>query len=64
MSANSDNYMEAVQATSLLYKNDCDIFIHMNGDIASNIPAYGRIQGFLDICEVMTPILIRRETTN
>lgn len=50
-SVNSDNYMGAVQATSLLYKNDCDIFIHMNGDVASNIPAYGRIQGFLDICK-------------
>lgn len=49
-SVNSDNYMGAVQATSLLYKNDCDIFIHMNGDVAKNIPAYGRIQGFLDIC--------------
>ncbi|MCM1161922.1 MAG: substrate-binding domain-containing protein [Roseburia sp.] len=50
-SVNSDNYMGAVQATSLLYKNDCDIFIHMNGDVAKNIPAYGRIQGFLDICK-------------
>lgn len=50
-SVNSDNYMGAVQATSLLYKNDCDIFIHMNEDVASNIPAYGRIQGFLDICK-------------
>ncbi len=50
-SVNSDNYMGAVQATSLLYKNDCDIFIHMNADIAPDVPAYGRIQGFLDICK-------------
>lgn len=49
-SVNTDNYMGAVQAASLLYKNDCDILIHMNADISSNIPAYGRIQGFLDIC--------------
>ncbi len=50
-SVNSDNYMGAVQATSLLYKNDCDIFIHMNADISPDVPAYGRIQGFLDICK-------------
>lgn len=49
-SVNSDNYMGAVQATSLLYKNNCDVLIHMNADIDKNIPAYGRIQGFLDIC--------------
>lgn len=50
-SVNSDNYMGAVQATSLLYKNDCDILIHMNEDVPQNVPAYGRIQGFLDICK-------------
>jgi len=49
-SVNSDNYMGAVQATSLLYKNNCDVLIHMNSNIDTNIPAYGRIQGFLDIC--------------
>ena len=42
--------MGAIQATSLLYKNGCDILIHMNADIDSSIPAYGRIQVFLDIC--------------
>lgn len=50
-SVNTDNYMGAVQATSLLYKNDCDILIHINAHVSPDIPAYGRIKGFLDICE-------------
>ena len=50
-SVNTDNYMGGVQATSLLYKNNCDILIHINADIAPDVPAYGRIQGFLDICQ-------------
>lgn len=49
-SVNTDNYMGGVQATSLLYKSNCDILIHINVDVPSHIPAYGRIQGFLDIC--------------
>lgn len=49
-SVNTDNYMGGVQATSLLYKNNCDILIHINADISPLVPAYGRIQGFLDIC--------------
>ena len=50
-SVNTDNYMGAVQATSLLYKNQCDILIHINADLSPKVPAYGRIKGFLDICE-------------
>lgn len=50
-SVNSDNFMGGVQATSLLYKNDCDILIHANSDISPEVPAYGRIKGFLSICE-------------
>ncbi len=50
-SVNTDNYMGAVQATSLLIKNKCDILIHINSEFPSDIPAYGRIKGFLDICE-------------
>lgn len=50
-SVNTDNYMGAVQATSLLIKNKCDVLIHINSEFPSDIPAYGRIQGFLDICE-------------
>lgn len=50
-SVNTDNYMGAVQATSLLIKNKCDVLIHINSEFPSDIPAYGRIKGFLDICE-------------
>lgn len=49
-SINTDNYMGAVQATSLLIKNKCDILIHINSNVPENIPAYGRIKGFCDIC--------------
>lgn len=50
-SVNTDNYMGAVQATSLLIKNNCDVLIHINSHFSPEIPAYGRIKGFLDICE-------------
>ncbi len=50
-SINTDNYMGAVQGTSLLIKNNCDILLHVNGNVPENIPAYGRIKGFRDICE-------------
>lgn len=49
-SVNTDNYMGGVQATSLLYKNNCEILIHVNVDVPPEIPAYERIKGFLDIC--------------
>ena len=49
-SINTDNYMGAVQATSLLIKNNCDILIHINSNTPEDIPAYGRIKGFCDIC--------------
>lgn len=50
-SINTDNYMGAVQATSLLIKNNCDILIHINSHVSEDIPAYKRIKGFADICE-------------
>lgn len=50
-SINTDNYMGAAQATSLLIKNDCDILIHINSEVPSTVPSYGRIKGFSDICE-------------
>ncbi len=50
-SVNTDNYMGAVQATSLLAKHGCDIFIHTNSPVLPNLPAYGRIRGFLDTCQ-------------
>ena len=49
-SVNTDNYMGAVQATSLLFKNNCDILIHINSNVPKDIPSYGRIQGFKDTC--------------
>ena len=49
-SVNTDNYMGAVQATSLLAKNGCDILIHINSDVPKETPSYGRILGFQDIC--------------
>lgn len=49
-SVNTDNYMGAVQATSLLAKNGCDILIHINSDVPEDTPSYGRILGFQDIC--------------
>lgn len=50
-SVNTDNYMGAVQATSLLYKNNCDILFHLNQNLSKTTPGYQRIQGFLDICK-------------
>lgn len=50
-SINTDNYMGAVQATSLLIKNNCDILIHINSRVPENVPASGRIKGFQDICK-------------
>lgn len=49
-SVNTDNYMGAVQACSLLYRNKCDVLIHINGDISPEIPSHERITGFLDFC--------------
>lgn len=49
-SVNTDNYMGAVQATSLLLKNNCDILLHINSNVPKDVPAFGRIQGFLDTC--------------
>ena len=49
-SVNTDNYMGAVQAASLLIKSGCDILLHINSPVPENVPAYGRIKGFEDIC--------------
>ncbi|MBD5560301.1 MAG: LacI family transcriptional regulator [Clostridia bacterium] len=50
-SVNTDNYMGGVQATSLLVKNECDMLLHVNTFLTKSVPAYGRIRGFLDVCE-------------
>lgn len=49
-SVNTDNYMGAVQATSLLIRGGCDHLIHINSDIDEKTPAYQRIRGFRDTC--------------
>ena len=49
-SVDTDNYMGGVQAASLLASHDCDILVHINSPTQPERPAYGRIQGFLDIC--------------
>lgn len=50
-SVNTNNLLGAKMAVDLLSKNDCDIYIHINNDISPLIPAYGRIQGFIDSCQ-------------
>ena len=49
-SINTDNYMGAIQATSLLYRHNCEVLFHINNPTAKSIPAYGRIEGFEDFC--------------
>lgn len=49
-SVNTDNYMGAVQAASLLVKSNCDIILHINSVVPEEIPSYKRIVGFQDIC--------------
>ena len=50
-SVNTDNYMGAVQAASLLIHNNCDILIHINVPVPEKVPAFRRIQGFEDTCK-------------
>lgn len=50
-SVNTDNYMGAVQAASLLARHKCDVLIHVNSPTPEERPAYGRIKGFCDFCE-------------
>ncbi len=50
-SVNTDNYMGGIQAASLLSKTNCEILIHINSDVPPEVPSYGRIKGFRDICE-------------
>ena len=49
-SINTDNYMGAVLATSLLIRNRCDVLLHINSPVAEDVPSYRRIQGFQDTC--------------
>lgn len=49
-SVNTDNYMGGTQAAALLYKNNCDILIHINPQSDPKVPGYRRTEGFVDIC--------------
>lgn len=52
-SVNTDNYMGGYQATELLASRGCDVLIHINyinSPANPEVPAYGRVQGFLDFC--------------
>ena len=50
-SVDTDNYMGAVQATTLLIRNQCDVLIHVNVPVPEHVPAYNRIRGFEDTCK-------------
>ena len=50
-SVNTDNYMGALQATSLLIRDKCDILIHINVNVNKSAPAYDRIWAFQATCE-------------
>ena len=49
-SVTTDNYMGALQATTLLIRNQCDVLIHINVHVPENIPAYDRIRAFEETC--------------
>lgn len=49
-SISTDNYMGAVQGTSLLIRSRCEVLMHINSVVPENVPAYGRILGFQDTC--------------
>ncbi|KMZ54788.1 LacI family DNA-binding transcriptional regulator [Dorea sp. D27] len=49
-SVNTDNYMGATQAASLLARHDCDVLLHINSHVPENWPDYERIKGFQDFC--------------
>ena len=50
-SVNTDNYMGALQATSLLIRDKCNILIHINVNVNKSAPAYDRIRAFQETCE-------------
>ena len=43
--------MGALQATSLLIRDKCDILIHINVNVNKSAPAYDRIRAFQATCE-------------
>lgn len=47
-SVSTDNHMGGVQAAKLLHDNDCDEFIILNSPTATDVPAFGRVRGFVE----------------
>ena len=43
--------MGALQATTLLIRDKCDILIHINVNVEKAVPAYDRIRAFKETCE-------------
>ena len=43
--------MGALQATTLLIRDKCDILIHINVNVEKTVPAYDRIRAFKETCE-------------
>lgn len=50
-SVNTDNYAGGIQAAELLSQSGCDILIHINNHVSTDVPSNGRISGFRDYCE-------------
>lgn len=50
-SVNTNNYLGGYQATTVLARHNCDILIHITSSLDTQIPAYGRVEGFLDLCK-------------
>lgn len=53
-SVNTDNYMGGAQAAGLLAVHNCYVLIHINyinSPSDPEVPAYGRVEGFLDFCK-------------
>ncbi len=51
-SVNTDNYMGGFQAANILSKSGCEVLIHVNSVFGEKVPAYGRIKGFKEFCEL------------
>ncbi len=50
-SVNTNNYQGGLSATRHLVEIGCEVLIHINGDLLTLSPAYGRIRGFREIAE-------------
>ena len=57
-SVTTDNYMGALQATTLLIRDKCDILIHINVNVEKTVPAYDRIRAFKETCEEYQVLMI------